>query len=77
MIYDIPNVSVLEHEQTQFVDAIRTSFIRGPAWFMQVFADKGTTLELRALNLDQSYAMAVEAFNEVGVSGLSAVRPVE
>jgi hypothetical protein len=41
----------------------------------QVFADKGTTLELRALNIDQSYEIAVEAFNENGVSALSAVRP--
>jgi len=43
----------------------------------QVFADRGTTLELRALNVDQSYVMAVEAFNENGVSGLSAVKQVE
>ena len=43
----------------------------------QVFADKGTALELRALNVDPSYAMAVEAFNENGVSGLSAVKLAE
>jgi xylan 1,4-beta-xylosidase len=40
----------------------------------QVFADKGATLELRALNIDQSYEIAVEAFNETGVSALSAVK---
>ncbi len=40
----------------------------------QVFADKGTTLELRALNIDPSYEIAVEAFNENGVSALSAVK---
>jgi hypothetical protein len=43
----------------------------------QVFADRGTTLELRALNVDQPYVMAVEAFNENGVSGLSAVKQAE
>ena len=43
----------------------------------QVFAERGTTLELRALNIDPAYEFAVEAFNEVGVSGLSAVRPAE
>jgi xylan 1,4-beta-xylosidase len=43
----------------------------------QVFADRGTTLELRALNADQRYVMAVEAFNENGVSGLSGVRQAE
>jgi hypothetical protein len=36
----------------------------------QVFADSenGTTLELRALNIDQSYHVAIEAFDENGVS---------
>lgn len=43
----------------------------------QVFADRGTTLELRALNVDQPYTMAVEAFNENGVSALSAVKQAE
>jgi xylan 1,4-beta-xylosidase len=43
----------------------------------QVFADKGTTLELRALNVDPSYVVAVEAFNENGVSGLSAAKQAE
>jgi hypothetical protein len=43
----------------------------------QVFADKGTTLELRALNVEPSYVIAIEAFNEMGVSGMSAIRPVE
>ncbi len=39
----------------------------------QVFADRGTTLELRALNSGVAYDMAVEAFDENGVSALSAV----
>ncbi|HET6783198.1 MAG TPA: fibronectin type III domain-containing protein, partial [Pseudoxanthomonas sp.] len=43
----------------------------------QVFADKSTKLELRALNVDQPYAIAVEAFNENGVSGLSGVKQAE
>lgn len=38
----------------------------------QVFADAGTALELRALNDDQAYHVAVEAFDERGVSPRSA-----
>ncbi len=34
----------------------------------QVFADRGETLELRALTARQAYYFAVEAFNENGVS---------
>ncbi|HAM73520.1 MAG TPA: coagulation factor 5/8 type domain protein [Verrucomicrobiales bacterium] len=34
----------------------------------QVFADQGTSLELRALTVGQSYWLAVEAFDENGVS---------
>jgi len=34
----------------------------------QVFADRGTTLEIRALNVGQPYWFAVETFNEKGVS---------
>ena len=37
----------------------------------QVFADAGTTLELRALNVDQHYHIAIEAFDERGVSARS------
>jgi hypothetical protein len=37
----------------------------------QVFADKETKLELRALTLNQDYYFAIEAFNESGVSQLS------
>ena len=43
----------------------------------QRFADEGTTLELRALTVGQSYWAAIESFDENGVSGLSAVVPVE
>ena len=37
----------------------------------QVFADQGTLLELRALNVGQEYSFAIEAFNENGVSTIS------
>ena len=40
----------------------------------QVFADRGTTLELRALTVGQDYHVAIEAFDESGVSSPS--RPV-
>ena len=36
----------------------------------QVFADRGTRLEVRALSVGGEYHVAVEAFNENGVSGL-------
>ncbi len=39
----------------------------------QVFADQRPTLELRALNSDQPYSFAIEAFNESGVSKASKV----
>ena len=42
----------------------------------QVFADRGTTLEVRALNVGVGYHFAVEAFDESGVSPLSRVVPV-
>ena len=38
----------------------------------QRFADEGTTLELRALTVGQGYWVAVESFDENGVSTLSA-----
>lgn len=38
----------------------------------QVFADKGTAVEIRALTVGQGYYIAVEAFNENGVSAPSA-----
>jgi xylan 1,4-beta-xylosidase len=41
----------------------------------QVFADQGTTLELRALTVGQKYSFAIEAFNERGVSAVS--KPVQ
>lgn len=37
----------------------------------QRFADQGTTLELRALNVGQRYWFAIESFDENGVSALS------
>ena len=42
----------------------------------QRFADQGTTLELRALTVGQSYWVAIESFNENGVSVLSAALPI-
>ena len=39
----------------------------------QVFADRGTTLDVRALSAGVGYHVAVEAFNENGVSELSRV----
>lgn len=39
----------------------------------QVFADQRPQLELRALNIDQSYSFAIEAFNESGVAKPSAI----
>jgi xylan 1,4-beta-xylosidase len=39
----------------------------------QRFANQGTSLELRSLNVGQHYFIAVEAFNETGVSQLSSV----
>ena len=42
----------------------------------QVFADRGTTLDVRALNLGVDYFVAAEAFNESGVSRLSRIQAV-
>ena len=42
----------------------------------QRFSDAGTSLELRALNLDQRYHVAVEAFDERGVSPRSDAAPL-
>jgi hypothetical protein len=39
----------------------------------QVFADAPASLEIRALTVDQSYYFAIEAFDENGVSRVSAV----
>jgi hypothetical protein len=43
----------------------------------QVFADQRTSLEVRALSIGQKYSFAIEAFNEAGVSPLSAVIDVD
>lgn len=42
----------------------------------QVFADAGTTLELRALNVEPAYVVTVEAFDERGVSPVGATVPL-
>ena len=42
----------------------------------QRFADQGTTLELRALSAGQAYWVAIESFDENGVSVLSRAIPI-
>ena len=42
----------------------------------QRFADQGTTLELRALTVGQAYWVAIESFDENGVSTLSSTVPI-
>jgi len=42
----------------------------------QRFADQGTMLELRALTVGQAYWVAIESFDENGVSMLSSVVPI-
>jgi len=42
----------------------------------QRFADQPTTLDLRALDVGQPYWVAVEAFDESGVSALTPVIPI-
>lgn len=42
----------------------------------QRFSDEGATLELRALNVGQAYWVAIESFDENGVSALSAPTPI-
>jgi xylan 1,4-beta-xylosidase len=42
----------------------------------QRFADQGTTLEIRALTVGQCYWVAIESFDENGVSALSAPVPI-
>ena len=43
----------------------------------QRFMDQGTTLELRALNQGQAYWVAIESFDENGVSKLSPAVPIK
>jgi hypothetical protein len=40
------------------------------------FSDQGTTLELRALTVGQAYWVAIESFDENGVSTLSSAVPI-
>jgi hypothetical protein len=42
----------------------------------QVFADRGTRLDVRALNVGVGYYVTVEAFNENGVSPLGEIARV-
>jgi nicotinate dehydrogenase subunit B len=48
LLYSFPNVSIIENEQSEFADAIRTANIRGPAWFQYVFAKEAFVDELAA-----------------------------
>jgi CO/xanthine dehydrogenase Mo-binding subunit len=48
LLYTFPNVSITENEQGQFASAIRTSYLRGPAWFQYVFAKEAFADELAA-----------------------------
>jgi hypothetical protein len=42
----------------------------------QRFTDQGTMLELRALTVGQPYWVAIESFDENGVSALSSIVPI-
>jgi hypothetical protein len=42
----------------------------------QRFADQGSTLELRALTVGQSYWAVIESFDENGVSTVSPAVPI-
>jgi len=42
----------------------------------QRFADQGTMLEIRALSVGQPYWVAIESFDENGVSTLSPAVPI-
>ena len=42
----------------------------------QRFVDQGATLELRALTVGQAYWVAIESFDENGVSSLSPAVPI-
>ncbi|HEY3134320.1 MAG TPA: discoidin domain-containing protein [Gemmatimonadaceae bacterium] len=42
----------------------------------QRFSDQGTSLELRALTVGQAYWVAIESFDENGVSRLSSAQPI-
>jgi nicotinate dehydrogenase subunit B len=36
--YDVPNVEIMQYDQSHFADAIRTGWLRSPAQFQQTFA---------------------------------------
>ena len=36
--YDVPNVQIMQYDQSHFADAIRTGWLRSPAQFQQTFA---------------------------------------
>jgi hypothetical protein len=43
----------------------------------QLFADRGTRIDIRALSVGVDYHVAVEAFDENGVSALSKIVAVD
>jgi hypothetical protein len=61
-------------------DRLTISWSDGERLTYQLFADRLDgrlpSLSLRALNVGQAYFVAVEAFNETGVSPLSRVVPL-
>jgi nicotinate dehydrogenase subunit B len=48
LYYNFPNVSIIENEQNEFVNAIRSANIRGPAWFQYLFGKESFVDELAA-----------------------------
>jgi hypothetical protein len=88
----LPNESIdpeLVLEQIDAIGSPATTAIAGPRscsircsrpgklyQTYQVFADGPATLELRALTVDQSYWVAIESFDESGVSKPSSAVPL-
>jgi nicotinate dehydrogenase subunit B len=48
LLYSFPNVSIVENEQGEFADGIRTANVRGPVWFQYVYAKEAFVDELAA-----------------------------
>jgi nicotinate dehydrogenase subunit B len=48
LIYELPNVSILQHDQSDFASAIRTGWLRSPAQFQTTFAMEAFMDELAA-----------------------------
>lgn len=48
LLYTFPNLSISENEQGPFASGIRTSYLRGPAWFQYLFGKESFADELAA-----------------------------